>query len=752
MQLALLALTLPFPSQAVDIQQDVVSFSISNTPDRFSAVYHDEAADGTHWLRGRNYKASASADGFTFHPFLGSDAPRNFPVGFRLKEAACGGERLSLAPTGTVTRTEDRIAIDRGAVQVRYDATPDHVEQSFLLDAPGGSGPLTLTLEVETDLVVSEQAGGAFRFSNELGGMNYGAAIAIDAKGREVHVPATWTEGELQMTVPAAFLADAESPILVDPLFSTFSLSSSAASVGSPDLIYAGSQGTTLLYEESFSASDVDIYTVLVLPNGNVSMGAYVEQSSSSWRHPRVAATSSAYSLLFVAESQSAAFPASKDIVARARRQDGTFDPPFILKSATMDYSCVAPAIAGDLYYQGFGFCLVYNRDYGTYRDVHALLTQGTATWSGTDRVIAASTTDDASAPSISRATSIYFDVFWVIAWAERNLATGASRVLSSRIRYDGNDLSGPRTVAAATTSALYFDVEVSDRTDFFPLDGNRYYYAITYDDRPSNESDAFVVLTNGASMFDTVELQVAEHVDRSLNQDDVVAAACEGHLMLGYLEGGSLYVTTVEPTADTFGILERRLRVAGPDIVSGSLAAIGPTPTTPGFASGKSLFVWTDESGPSTEIRGAYVTLPTERYAGGEQYCYGEPNSTGERGFLHALGSRIPGFDHRLRVESLPPNNFGYFLASQSRAVIPGAGGSQGVLCVSGSVGRFGIFQVGPDGTFVRTLDTDQIPQPTGPAVALSGEVWNFQCWHRDSVSGMATSNFTNATSIRFR
>ena len=53
-------------------------------------VYHTEHADGT-WIRGRSYKAHASQDGFTFIPFLGSDAERNWPVWTSRTGPSCGG-------------------------------------------------------------------------------------------------------------------------------------------------------------------------------------------------------------------------------------------------------------------------------------------------------------------------------------------------------------------------------------------------------------------------------------------------------------------------------------------------------------------------------------------------------------------------------------------------------------------------------------------------------------------------------------
>jgi hypothetical protein len=32
-----------------------------------------------------------------------------------------------------------------------------------------------------------------------------------------------------------------------------------------------------------------------------------------------------------------------------------------------------------------------------------------------------------------------------------------------------------------------------------------------------------------------------------------------------------------------------------------------------------------------------------------------------------------------------------------------------------------------------------------------LPGEIWRFQAWFRDSIGGVATSNFTDAAAVRF-
>jgi hypothetical protein len=48
--------------------------------------------------------------------------------------------------------------------------------------------------------------------------------------------------------------------------------------------------------------------------------------------------------------------------------------------------------------------------------------------------------------------------------------------------------------------------------------------------------------------------------------------------------------------------------------------------------------------------------------------------------------------------------------------------------------------------------LDLTQIPQPTGFVSVAAGDTWNFQCWYRDAVGGVATSNFTDGLSVDFQ
>lgn len=86
----------------------------------------------------------------------------------------------------------------------------------------------------------------------------------------------------------------------------------------------------------------------------------------------------------------------------------------------------------------------------------------------------------------------------------------------------------------------------------------------------------------------------------------------------------------------------------------------------------------------------------------------------------------------------------------------MPNPGGSAGVLCLGGAIGRYvGPGQVqssGASGSFALSLDLPRTPTPTGFAAIGAGETWSFQVWHRDVIGGHIASNFTNGVEISFR
>ncbi|MCP3918877.1 MAG: hypothetical protein GY711_25300 [bacterium] len=128
-------------------------------------------------------------------------------------------------------------------------------------------------------------------------------------------------------------------------------------------------------------------------------------------------------------------------------------------------------------------------------------------------------------------------------------------------------------------------------------------------------------------------------------------------------------------------------------------------------------------------------------------------PNSTGSGATISAYGhTNVSHNAVRLEADSLPPNQFGYFLASSTSGFIPNPGGSQGNLCLTGQVARFNrdVQSSGPAGRFTLPVDLSAIPL-TPPVAVQPGETWNFQGWYRDQ-NPTSTSNFTEALRIAFQ
>lgn len=140
-----------------------------------------------------------------------------------------------------------------------------------------------------------------------------------------------------------------------------------------------------------------------------------------------------------------------------------------------------------------------------------------------------------------------------------------------------------------------------------------------------------------------------------------------------------------------------------------------------------------------------------------GDVYCTAVPNSSGSRATLQAFGSlSATANDVTLTTTGLPANVFGIYLVSDVAETVVFPGGSQGVLCLGGDIGRYSlpgeILSSGAGGEFSFGIDTQAIRRPATNMAAVAGETYRFQGWHRDVVQGAITSNFTDAISITFQ
>jgi len=140
-----------------------------------------------------------------------------------------------------------------------------------------------------------------------------------------------------------------------------------------------------------------------------------------------------------------------------------------------------------------------------------------------------------------------------------------------------------------------------------------------------------------------------------------------------------------------------------------------------------------------------------------GTSYCGpAVVNSTGSPAFMRATGSAVVADDDlALAASSLPVFSSVLFLTSPTQGLWVNPGGSVGNLCLGGSIGRGvggRIFQTNPTGNVSTYVDLQRMPTPILVNVpVLPGETYHFQAWYRDSVGGVAGSNFTDAITVQF-
>jgi hypothetical protein len=134
--------------------------------------------------------------------------------------------------------------------------------------------------------------------------------------------------------------------------------------------------------------------------------------------------------------------------------------------------------------------------------------------------------------------------------------------------------------------------------------------------------------------------------------------------------------------------------------------------------------------------------------------YCTAAANSTGQTGTITAQNIDLNARTMELAGGSLPTNSNAYSIASLTQGFVANPGGSSGNICLGGAIGRVVgglVLNTGGSGSVLEAVNLNSIPQPTGAVSVQAGDSWHFQFWHRDSLLGLSTSNFTNGVRVVF-
>jgi hypothetical protein len=420
----------------------------------------DTPGDGTIWAAAAAWKASFSAEGLTFVPFFGSDAPRSWPVRFALESLTVDGVVVPLDQPATVTRTDRRVVIDHGAVAELLDVGPAGIEQTFALARRPGAGDVVVRVRVDTEMIAAK-AGDGVVFQGERGRVEYGAAFAVDATSNRTPLTQRFVDGGIEITVPAAVTAGAAYPLAIDPLIRSFPVNSTSGNQHGPDIVYDGNTDRyTVVWEYDYSVTDHDIYCQVHNSDGSMVSGSLlaIDVTTTTWVRPRCAANGTA--VLTVAERG----PLGLRRVWGRQTFPGT--PAFpgnqfeVTSQAPIQQECFNADVGGMTSgLSGNQWLVVFERVFsGTDHDILGQRVQGSQPFGLLFGVDASFSTFD-SAPSIARSNgdAPSQTTGWPIVWQRR---FGAS----------DEDILGALVDSNGAIVRPTFTIDSSSRTDTRPV------------------------------------------------------------------------------------------------------------------------------------------------------------------------------------------------------------------------------------------------------------------------------------------
>ncbi|MBK7642294.1 MAG: hypothetical protein IPJ19_04480 [Planctomycetes bacterium] len=467
-------------------------------------VHWDASNAGTLWARAEGYKASFDASGATYIPFLGSDAPQNYPVHFRLSSIRAGGEALGFDAEALPVRQGESVVYERGLLREVYQMSADGVEQTFVFDQHAFSGDLVVRLALDSELSPGSDAQGLV-FGNELGGMRYSSAVTFDAHGTRAAAPTSWKDGEIEIVVPASTLASAHGALTIDPFLGNYAITGTSADDLSPDVAWdETSQRQMVVLERIFSATDHDVYWFLLDVNGGATgFSDYLDFTSTNVAHPRVANNGLANNFLCVTQHGLVA-GASRDIYGRLVTNAGTMGSPFLIQNSGSDL--LNPVVGGDNLLVGPTYYFVaFELDFASGdRDIYGRLIASDGTLMGSTMVTienSGGTFDQEPVISKTDGGAPSSGQDWTIVWSRTTGLIGFD-LFGARVHWDGV-ITNP-TFPIDTTSAITFSPSVSS-----PLDDATRTVLLSYTRALTLGSDPTIVVRalGGVSTIDAIDL-----------------------------------------------------------------------------------------------------------------------------------------------------------------------------------------------------------------------------------------------------
>ena len=626
----------------------------TTTPAGFdpTRVLFDDLGDRGLWAATGAYKVRFDPTGVTYVPFLGSTAPHNWPVTFRLDRVTVAGEDLAISEAAEVLRARDAVTLRRGKTLEHWLLRATEVEQTFEITALPARGELVVEVAVDTALE-GRRLGDGFEFRGPDGGVRYGAAVAIDAVGRRIALESELSGGRIVHRVPAGFVQQAVLPIVVDPVISTFAGTPGAYAFGRPDTAFeAGSGLFMVVSERRYSASDTDVWSELRDQQGQLvpGSGVWIDVSTDDLRKPRVAATRATSKFLIVAEGRTVN-TSGTDIRGRVRDATGTFSMLTPITISTSANDAKNPDVGGNGHPTGPDYWTVVwgHVHTATDTDIHYRLVRDDGTFTTPSSIVLENSSANEIAPRISKScgrsnapTQSAMVVF------VREISPSVQIVCAAILSWNGTILQPTFPVTPSGWALRVFNPSVSSPTEV--IGGRRYHLITSQVSVTSADHDIYadLVASDGqiVASMNLTALSLELDVTPTVDCDGYRFGVSYSHAYDVNTNDYDVYATTVHarfPPNAWLGFTERPIGVAtGPQWEGAPAIAARHDGGDGGY-----LIALEDSNGTQPSIvRGAvYEGLGAGGLTRLPHGCHGFPiTATGEPLIGHRISFQVPG------------------------------------------------------------------------------------------------------------
>lgn len=441
-------------------------------------LFQDRDLDGNMWAVGRNWKAGFDASGFRFVPCFGPDAPRNFPVRFALEQVTVGGEPLPLR-AGVPTRDGTSVRTDHGSVVEIVDTALTQVEQSFVFSSLPDRGAVKIAIGVESELGCKATAEG-LTFANGFGEVSYRKALAVDAAGRRLELPIEWTGSTIRMEIPAAFVAAAQLPLVLDPVIgANINVSVNYYPLqDEPDVATITSvDATCITWWRVFSGQDKDCYAQLFDRALNpISAVLAVDASTLDVQSLSIGGLDNAQNFLIAIEMR---VQLTHFIVGCLVQANGVVGSLFNIERngvVGLPGNNYKPSVGGDRYPGPAAYYAVVFEKLDPAvgnRDIYVKLVTRTGTLQTTNPIVVANTPQNESVPSISRCNGISSSAaYWMVAYQQTDPNNPADEDLYGKYVYYNGTVQ-PQTLLLGTAPGPETNPAASSPID---INGQRFW------------------------------------------------------------------------------------------------------------------------------------------------------------------------------------------------------------------------------------------------------------------------------------